>query len=315
MENRDEADNVESLLNSAGRTSPQDNIGAALVTTMAGFALLSTGDSIIKSVAGQWPSTSVAALRFLLGTIGLGLFLFIRQGREGFTLPMPIFQIARGFCLAVASAAFFSSIYFMPLADATAIIFISPALTSLISALVLREEVPGYVWHTIILALIGVVLVLRPNFADLGVIAALPLVAAAAMSCLMLLNREVSGSGSVLLMQFLLALFATPVLIIASVIGHFTGIPALLVGVPSANVVLVCAIVALTASVSHALLYLGTIKASASTVAPTTYIQLIVALTLGAVVYHDYPDIQSLSGAGLIILSGLYLWRRGNAAR
>ncbi|WP_438726023.1 DMT family transporter [Parasphingorhabdus sp. DH2-15] len=314
MKNHDEADNIDSSLQTVGQTSARNNIGAALMTTMAGFALLSTGDSIIKSVAGQWPSTSVAALRFLLGAIGLGLFLYIRQGREGFILPMPFHQVARGFCLAVATAAFFASIFLMPLADATAIVFISPALTSLISAIVLGERIPNYVWHTIMLALIGVILVLRPNFADLGIVAALPLVAASAMSCLMLLNRKVAGSGSVLLMQFLLALFAAPVLIIASVIGHFTGLPALSVDIPSVNVILVCTIVAFTASASHALIYLGTTKASASTVAPTTYIQLIVALTLGAVVYHDYPDIQSLSGAALIILSGLYLWRRGNAA-
>lgn len=300
----------------AGAFSDNDankNVARALVTAMAGFVILSVGDSVIKSTGGQWPGTAVAALRFLIGTIGLAVLLFFRQGRAGFMLPMPAYQIGRGLCLAIASAAFFSSVFLMPLADATAIVFISPALTSLISAYLLGEKVPQYIWVTIILALLGVIIILRPNFIALGPAAILPLIAAFAMSVLMILNRKVAGCGTPLLMQFLLALFATPFLIIASLVGHMTAIPALQLGWPSSYVIVVCCIVAITATASHALLYLATTRVSASTVAPTTYIQLLVAIILGAIFYGNYPDLQSLSGAALIILGGLYLWRKSNS--
>lgn len=290
-----------------------NSVAAALITAMTGFALLSVGDSVIKSIGGQWPGTAVAALRFLIGTVGLAILLLVRQGRAGFALPMPAYQIGRGLCLAIASAAFFSSVFLMPLADATAIVFISPALTSLISAYLLGEKVPGYIWTTIALALIGVAIILRPNFIALGPAAILPLIAALAMSVLMILNRKVAGCGTPLLMQFLLALFATPFLFVASYTGHITDIPALQVDWPSSYVVLVCVIVAVTATISHALLYLATTQVSASTVAPTTYIQLLVAIILGAIFYDNYPDLQSLGGAALIILGGLYLWRRSNS--
>lgn len=296
----------------ASASLSKGHAASALLVTMAGFALLSIGDAVIKSAAGQWPSTSVAALRFLIGTAGLGTLLYLRQGKDGFALPMPRYQLARGTCLAIATTAFFSSIFLMPLADATAIVFISPALTAILSARLLGERVPLYVWLAIIVALAGVALVLRPNLASLGVAALLPLVAALAMSGLMILNRKVSKSGSVLLMQFLLALFATPVLIVVSLIGHLTQIPALTIDWPSPYVVLVCTIVAVTASTSHMLIFLGTTRASASTVAPMTYVQLLVALGAGAIFYQNYPDIQSLSGAAMIVTSGLYLWRRAS---
>jgi len=292
-----------------------EHIGSALAFTLAGFALLTVGDSIIKSAAGLWPSTAVAALRFVIGAAGLAVILLIRQGSAGFSVPLPWHQAARGLSMAVATTAFFTSIFLMPLADATAIVFVSPALTSLISARLLGEKTPIHIWVSIGVSLLGVALILRPNLADLGPVALLPLVAALGMSCVMLLNRKVSGHGSVLLMQFLLALFAAPILIVVTIIGHATAIPDLQVNWPPLYVVLICLLVAFSASVSHMLIYLGTVKASAATVAPMTYVQLLVALIVGSIFYDNFPDLQSIAGATLIVASGLYLWRKGGTSR
>jgi threonine/homoserine efflux transporter RhtA len=108
-------------------TKPSDNAHHAertgLLFALAGFALLSVGDMIVKSLAGEWAPSAVAALRYSLGTIGLGLFVVLREGPGVLRMPRPRLQLLRGFGVAVATLTFFAAVFVMPLADATALIF------------------------------------------------------------------------------------------------------------------------------------------------------------------------------------------------
>ena len=284
----------------------QHNVG--LLLGLAGFAALSCGDAVIKSIAGEWPGTAVAALRYTIGATGLALLLWWREGREAFNMPMPKMQILRGVSVAIATLCFFSAIFLMPLAEATAIVFISPILTAILSAVLLKERVGKATWIASAVAFLGVMTILRPNVALLGLAAFLPLIAALCMSVLMMANRQVAGSGSALQMQFLIAVIAAPVLLLATGIGALSGIPALAVTTPDWSVVARCAMVAVTATCSHWLVYLATTKATAADIAPMTYIQLPTAMVLGVLIFRDWPDAVALLGSAVIIGAGLYLW-------
>jgi drug/metabolite transporter (DMT)-like permease len=287
------------------------DVRAAWLFGLAGFALLAAGDSVIKSMAGEWPGTAVAALRFALGAAGLGLLLLWRAGRSGFGMARPLFQVARGAALALASLLFFLAIFAMPLAEATAIQFANPMLTALLSAALLGERVSRRAWGAILLAFVGVLIVLRPNMELLGLAALLPLGAALGMAALMILNRHTAGDVSPLAAQFYVAAFATPLLLAAAVAGHVSGAAALVIGWPDASVIARCAAVAVSASFAHALIYQATVRASAAAIAPTTYVQIIVATLVGIVWFGDWPDAAALAGTGLIIAAGLWLWRSG----
>lgn len=130
------------------------------------------------------------------------------------------------------------------------------------------------------------------------------------MAFVMIGNRTVAGSGTPLLMQFLVASIAAPVVIIAAITGHLSGVDALQVGMPDWTIVARCCLVALTASFAHWLIFMGTTRASAAEIAPMTYVQLLIALVLGILIFGDWPDATSLVGSGIIIASGLLLWRR-----
>lgn len=295
----------------ASSEASRRNVAAGMLFALAGFALLSCGDGLIKSTSGQWPGTAVAALRFTLGAIGLAGVLLIREGPAGFRFPMPRVQLARGFFLAAATATFFSSIFLMPLATATSIQFMAPLLTAVISSILYKEKLSRGRWIATVIAFIGVMIVLRPSFVDLGWAALLPLAAAFGMSGLMLTNARAAGSGSVLLNQFLVAAIAAPLLILYALVGHVSGVAALQVGWPDTYVIAVCATIAITASFSHMLIYLATVRSSAATVAPMVYVQIIVAIAIGVVFYRDYPDLVAMAGTAVIIASGIYLLRNG----
>lgn len=266
---------------------------------------------MIKSASGEWPGMAVAALRFTIGAIGLGVVLLLVEGREGFRFPRPKVQLARGFFLAAATLTFFTSIFMMPLATAVSIQFMAPLLTAVISSLLYREKLSPGRWIATLVAFVGVIIVLRPSFADLGVAALLPLAAAFGMSGLMMTNARAAGSGSVLLMQFIVAAIAAPILVLAAAIGHLSGYPPLQVGWPSGHVILVCTVVAVSASFAHMLIYTATVRGSAAVVAPMVYVQILVAIGIGVVFYSDYPDLVALAGTGIIIASGIYLLRDG----
>ena len=134
---------------------------------------------------------------------------------------------------------------------------------------------------------------------------------AVGMSLLMIGNRFVAGKGSTLAMQFFVAVFAALFLILATAALHFSGIDRFAVHWPHWSVLARCALVACSASGAHWLIYLGTTRAGAATVAPMTYVQLLIATLFGWLFFDNHPDFSTLAGAAIIIAAGLYLWRAG----
>ena len=116
-------------------------------------------------------------------------------------------------------------------------------------------------------------------------------------------------------MQAFIATAAMPWLLLAMLGGHLSGVDELRVTMPDWTVIARCAVVAVTASAGHWLTYLGTMRAGAATIAPTTYIQMLVATFLGWWWFGDIPDLATLAGGGIIIAAGLLLWRSTPAAR
>ena len=110
-------------------------------------------------------------------------------------------------------------------------------------------------------------------------------------------------------MQAYVAVVAAPPLILAALGGHFSGIESLAITMPDWTIIARCAVVAFTASTAHWLTYLGTMRAGAATIAPTSYVQMVVATLLGWWWFGDVPDLVTLAGAAVIILAGLILWR------
>ena len=287
----------------------QSGARTALILALSGFATLSIGDALVKTMAGQWPGTAVAALRYTAGALGLALVVAMTEGRRGFRVPMFWIQLGRGAGVSIATICFFLGVMAIPLADATAIQFTSPMITGILSALLLGEKAPKAVWGATALAFAGVLVVLRPNVLALGAPAFYPLGAAIGMACLMICNRKAAGAASPVAMQFLVAMMAAPILIVAASLFALTGAPQFQVPAPPASVVVKCLVIACTATIAHLLIYMAAVRASAALVAPMTYVQLLIAAALGWLLFGTAPDLSTFAGAALIIGGGILLWR------
>ena len=289
----------------------RSNETTGLLYALAGFAVLSCGDAVIKTMAGQWSPVGIAALRFGIAALALGSLLFWREGTAGFRLAKPGAQFWRGASLAISSTIFFTSLFVLPLATATAIGFTSPMFTAILAAVLLGEPMRRATWIASLLAFAGVLVVLRPNLAEAGWWAVLPIGSAFMFALLIIGNRKVAGTASPLAMQFWVAVFAAPILILAAPLFAATGVERFALGWPDWSVLARCAFVALTATCAHWLVYLGTTRAGAGSVAPMMYVQLLVASVIGWAWFGDHPDALTLLGAGIIVAAGLYLWRAG----
>ncbi|MGB3796541.1 MAG: DMT family transporter [Alteraurantiacibacter sp.] len=294
----------------------QQSDRAGLLFALAGFCALTIGDAIVKGIDGAWAPTAIAAWRYGLGAIGLTALLVMRQGLEPLrNIPRPGMQLLRGAGVAIATICFFASVWLMPLTEAIALAFTQPIFTAILAAIFLGEKLR---WQTIaatLVAFVGVLIVLRPNLSAIGPGALLPLFAAFGMAILVTANRAVAGKGSALAMQAYVAIFATATLVPAMVMGHISGLAELQVEWPAWHIWSRVAIIAVTASAAHWLIYLGTERAGAATVAPMTYGQLIAATLLGYIFFDELPDLTAMMGAVLIIISGLWLWYEGRNRR
>jgi drug/metabolite transporter (DMT)-like permease len=283
---------------------------SALLFALAGFACLSLGDGVVKSMGGAWPGTAIASLRYVFGLIGMGTAIVVQRGWRGFVCPLPGLQLMRGLFVSIASVAFFLSIHAMPLANATAIQFTSPIITGVLSALILRERAPRAVWIATLIAFAGVLIVLRPEALRLGATALYPVLAAFGLGAMMIANRRAAGIAPMLDLQFLIAAFATPILLGVAIIGHLSGAPQFHVPVPDWTIIVRCAVVAMTGTAAHWLIFLATTRASAAVTAPMLYVQMLVAIIIGWSAFGDAPDVATIGGAVLIIAAGLFLWRQ-----
>ncbi len=294
---------------------PKEDQRAGLLYALAGFTLLSSGDAVIKSMADLWPPIAVAALRFSIAAIALSAILWAKEGRAAFRPQKPWLQLVRGLALAGATACFFSAIFVMPLAETTALVFVSPFFVAMLSGPLLNEKP---VWQTYLvsaIAFVGVLMILRPNLAAIGPAAVLPIFAALFMAIMVIANRAVAGQGSSLSMQAFVAMVAAPVLTMLAFIGKASPIEALHFGWPEPQVVLRCTVVAVSATCAHWLIYIGTTKASAALVAPMSYVQILVAIVLGWLLFGDWPDALTIVGSAIIIGAGLVLWRISGKGR
>lgn len=89
---------------------------AALLLALAGFIMLSVGDAVAKTMAGEWPGLAVGALRYLFGALGLSIGIGLTPGQGRFAFPRPWIQVGRGLSVSLATFGFFTGLQLMPLA-------------------------------------------------------------------------------------------------------------------------------------------------------------------------------------------------------
>ena len=163
---------------------------------VAGIFLLSTMDALAKYLLEQYGIFQILALRSCV-TIGILFFLISFQKNIVSTIKTSRLksQILRGICGLCAVFLFFLSLKKIPLADATALFFVSTFFLIILSRIILGEQVQIFKWVAVVVGFLGMILIVQPS-RDINFYSILPVLAAFFYALMMIATRFLSHTES-----------------------------------------------------------------------------------------------------------------------
>jgi drug/metabolite transporter (DMT)-like permease len=282
---------------------PATRAGPAIGAMIAGMALVVAMDSLAKWLGRDYAIAQIVFFRQAFSLPPLLLLTLYLGGWSALATRRPFGHGLRGLLGVAAAFCFFLSLVYLPIAEATAIAFVSPLLMTALSAPILGEKVGRRRWSAVLLGFIGVLVVVRPGSGVFGWPALLPLGAALCYALAMLWTRQMARS------ETLAALLVLPTLIAAIL----TAPPALAVWTPptDAETWVLFALLGLLGGMGMAFLTQAfRLAPSAATVAPFDYTALVWATLAGWLVWGEFPDAFAILGAAVIVASGLFVIHR-----
>lgn len=281
---------------------PVEGIVWMLVTGLNFVAV--TG--IVRYLGTDLPAAQGAFIRFLWGIVFLApsLFLAFRSG-----LPrgaMPLFGL-RGALHTVAVILWFYAMARIPVAEVTAIGYLNPIVVTVGAALLLGEALAFRRIAAIGVALVGALIVLRPGLRELEAGHVAQLGAAVSFGLSYLVAKRLAGLAPAGVIVAVLSLTVT--------VGLLPFALAVWVPVSLAQVGWL-GLVAVFATAGHYTMMRAFAAAPLTVTQPVTFLQLVWASLLGALVFGEAVDPFVLAGGAVIIAAITYItWREARLAR
>lgn len=282
---------------SHGLLAPVTQGALYMVLAALGFSVMNV---IIRLVSAELDPLQIAFFRnlfalammlpWLARTRGLGL----RTRRLG----MHAWRACFGF---LAMVAWFYSVTLLPLAEAVALNFTVPLFATIGAALVLGEVVRARRWTATVVGFLGVLIIVRPGFADVSLTMALPVLAAAFMAVATLIVKSLSSSETPAAIVAYMNLFLTPLSLV----------PALFVWRwPDAETLGLLICLGAAAALAHIALTRAYSKADASAVLPFDYLRLPLVAAFAYLLFDQVPDPWTWVGGAVIAGAVIYIAHR-----
>lgn len=280
--------------------------GIVLMTaSMAAFAV---EDTLIKLASASLP---VGQILLMLGLAGAPIFAAMArtQGHRMFTrAALAPALLARNAAEMVGALGFVTALSLIPLSTASAILQAAPLMVTAGAAIFLGEAVGWRRWAAILTGFAGVILILRPGIDGFDANALWAVLGVIGLAARDLLTRRMPpGLHTHLVAAWaFVAVALTGAIMLALSGGAAWPGPVAWAQLGGALVIGVAAYWAIVEA---------TRSGDASAIAPFRYSRLVFAMLVGAVVFGERPDLLTLGGAALVIISGLYTLYRERRRR
>ena len=224
------------------------------------------------------------------------------QGLRLFHTERMRLQLLRSLFLLGSTVVNFFAVRYLQLAETTSINFALPLAIALAAGPLLGEWVGPRRMIAILVGFAGVLVVVRPGSGTMH------------PAMLLSISNVFFGAGYNMLTRVVAQRDrAMTTLVYSTLAGTVLLAPVMpLVWVwPDGAVVwAVMALLGVVGALGHWLVILAHARAPASILAPFTYTQLLWMTLSGFLLFGDVPHLSTLVGAGIVIVSGLYLWYR-----
>lgn len=277
------------------------NIRAGILLQLCATLAFAGMQALVRGVADAVPSGEVVFARSFFGLVPLLVWLAWRGELGSIATRNVTGHMVRGLVGVSSMWLGFAALIFIPLAEAVAFSYVTPLVTVILAALILRETVPARRWIAVGVGLAGIVTMLVPVFRQHGL---------AEEGALIGVGCALAGA--------VLAGFAvtqvrrlTPTETTGAIVFYFSVVAALASLVtlpfwklPTWNEALALVAMGLLGGMGQIFLTAANRVAPASVVAPFNYATLLWAVLFGAVFFREWPHPLVFCGAALVVASG-----------
>lgn len=286
-----------------------DRIGTGILWAVSGLFCMAIMDACAKALGSGYAISQIVLVRNGIGAMAILAFAALSGHGLSLLRPrQPALLLIRSSMNLIAAFLFFTALRYLPLADAFAVAFAAPLFITALSVPLLGEKVGARRWSAVVVGFVGVLIVIRPEPANIRMETLLPLGAALSYAVSMLVGRKMTRSMTTSAIMFWPSLVAVAV---CSLLMPFQWKTPTL---PDSGVFLLAGMVG---TLGMSMITQGYRNAPAAIIAPFDYTVLVWGALFGWIIWNDVPGANVWIGSAILIASGLYIMYRetGPSAR
>ena len=284
----------------SGSSVPMNQNFKAAGLIMLAMTMISSNDAVVKTASESLSIGQILFVRGAFACVILGAVIRLSGRPLVPAKSLSRVNLLRAALETVATLCFVTGLSMLPIATASTLVWTAPLLLTLLAAVVLKEHVVPARWIAVILGFVGVLLVTRPFGEGFAVAMVLPLLAAFFVAARDIVTRRIDPE----LHSFYITLATLVMVTLAGlVMAGFDWRPL------QAQHLLMLGGSALLLTGGFFSQVSAIRMGELSFISPFAFVGIIVALTLGYLVWGDVPTPFMLAGIGLIVASCVYIAR------
>jgi drug/metabolite transporter (DMT)-like permease len=262
--------------------------------------------ALVKVLGPRIPAAEAAFLRYVLGLVFLVPMIGAVRAAD---LSKGMYRLfaTRGFLHAIGVSLWFYAMTRIPIAEVTAMNYLSPIFVTLGAVAFLGERLATRRILAIVVALLGSLIILRPGFREMNSGHIAMLATAVVFGGSYLLAKVAADRVNAAVVVFMLSVFVTLGLAPLALMQWVT---------PTLAELGLLFCVALLATLGHYTMTLALAAAPITVTQPVTFLQLVWATALGALAFAEPVDIWVFLGGGMILAAISFMaWREARLKR
>lgn len=274
-----------------------------MILILLGYTGFAWSDAVVKILSADYSTLQIiTSVMSVSAAIMLCTRPWTHHGSKTTKKQMGI-HVLRGVLNFAISILFIMAISKLPLASVYTFIFVKPFFAVILTMLMYGEKVSPRRWMAIALGFAGILIAMRPGTGHFDMLLLFPIAVAALAALMFVVSKSLNGAS-----VFRLGFYPAAVTAVCSlpfsaptfIIPDLAHVPLFLLSGTGITI----GILGVTMAYR---------MAPSSAVSPFHYSQMIWGLIFGALIFNDQPDLWMMIGAGVIIISGLFLIREEKA--
>jgi drug/metabolite transporter (DMT)-like permease len=280
----------------AARSLRRPHALAGIGLVVGASACFSSLDTTTKYVSASVPLLMALWFRYFFQAMATTAAVLPLRGMKVWRTRRLAWHVVRGVLLLASSLLAFFSLRYLPVAEFTAIVMITPLVITLLAAYMLHEPVSPLRWTLVIGGFVGTLIIVRPGHGSFGWTSLIPLALVASNAAFQVLTSRLARTEDPMTMHLYTGWTGT----VASTLA----LPFVWTLLPDPSLWGWLCFMGLMGTVGHFMLILAYYRAPAAVLTPYLYTQIGFAMIGGVLVFEHVPDHLSLFGIGMIAFCG-----------